>query len=107
MKELNKENFDEFSRKNRVAVIDFWAPWCAPCLTMKPVLEELEREVNNVAFGKINVDENVELAQKFRIMSIPTFSILVNSEERDRIIGVVQKEEVKERIERYKGTFSP
>ncbi len=107
MNAVNEENFEDFVKKNRVAVVDFWAPWCMPCKALEPVIEELEKEMNSVAFGKVNVDENVSLARKFGIMSIPTILIFFNGEEADRIIGYVSKEEIKERIARYSGNLSP
>ena len=107
MKELKQEEFDDFIRKNRIAVIDFWAPWCMPCLALSPVLEELENEFDGVAFAKVNVDRNVDLARQFGIMSIPTIIIFVNGKEADRIIGLVSKEELRERILTYSGSFSP
>ncbi len=96
--ELNKESFQEFVKKNGVCVIDFWAPWCAPCKMIEPILEELEEEMNGIAFGKVNTDENQELAMKYGIMSIPTLLIFKNGELADMLIGVVPKEEIKERI---------
>jgi thioredoxin 1 len=107
MNVINEENFEDFVKKNKVAVIDFWAPWCMPCRALAPIMEELEKEMDSVAFGKVNVDENVSLARKFGIMSIPTILIFLNGEEVDRIIGYVSKGEIKERIARYSGNFSP
>ncbi|RLF51029.1 MAG: thioredoxin [Thermoplasmata archaeon] len=107
MKELNQDEFDDFLGKNRIAVVDFWAPWCMPCLAMAPILEELDKELNDIAFAKVNVDKNVDLARQYGIMSIPTIIIFVNGREVDRIIGMVPKEELKERILTYSGSFLP
>lgn len=107
MKELNQDEFDDFLGKNGIAVVDFWAPWCMPCLAMAPILEELDKELNDIAFAKVNVDKNVDLARQYGIMSIPTIIIFVNGREVDRIIGVVPKEELKERILTYSGSFLP
>ncbi len=107
MKELNQEEFDDFIRQNKIAVIDFWAPWCMPCLALSPILKELENEFDGVAFAKVNVDRNVDLARQFGIMSIPTIIIFVDGKEADRIIGLVPKEELRERILTYSGSFSP
>jgi len=98
MMELNSNNFQEFLRGNKIAVIDFWAPWCSPCRALEPILKEVEKEMGNVSFGKVNVDENMELAQYYGIRSIPTLIIFVNGKERDRIIGYVAKEDIVERI---------
>ena len=98
MIDLDETNFDEYTQKNTKIIIDFWAPWCGPCEVMGPILEEIENEVDSIIFAKVNVDENITLARKFGIMSIPTFIVVVNNQEVDRIVGVVQKEELKERI---------
>ena len=107
MKQVDEQNFQEFLQQGKVIVVDFWAPWCMPCLTMAPILEEIEREIKDVSFGKINVDENVPIAQKFMIMSIPTLIFFQNGKEVDRLIGLVEKNEIKEKIARYSGSLSP
>lgn len=97
MKELNGKEFYEFIKNNKIAIIDFWAPWCMPCLALSPILKELEKEMS-IPFGKLNVDENIEIAKEFGIMSIPTLIIFLDGKEVDRLIGVMPKEEIKERI---------
>ncbi len=105
MKELNGEEFYKFVR-NKIAVVDFWAPWCMPCLVLSPVLEELEKEME-IPFGKVNVDENIDIAREFGIMSIPTIIIFSNGEEVERIVGALPKEEIKEKINYYRGNLFP
>ena len=71
--EVNESNFKEFTgEKDRLVVLDFWAEWCGPCRMLAPVLEEIGTEYPEVAFGKVNVDEEAGLAQMFGIVSIPT-----------------------------------
>ena len=98
--ELTTENFQEFVKNNNVVLVDFWAEWCAPCLMITPVIEELEREMDGVKFVKLNVDENPEIASMFGIMSIPTLMIFRRGEVVDMVVGVVAKDTLKERIER-------
>jgi len=76
-----------------IKVLDFWAGWCPPCKIMAPIVEELENELKGkVVFEKINVDSNPQLAQKYNVMSIPTFIVLVDNVEVDRQIGALSKE---------------
>lgn len=84
-----------------VALVDFWAPWCGPCIPMLPVVEEIANEFEGKAkVGKINVDEEPTLARKFGVMSIPTFKILKNGEEVASIVGGVAKEKLTAEIEK-------
>ncbi|RLF41226.1 MAG: thioredoxin [Thermoplasmata archaeon] len=100
MKELSNDTFDGFLKKNEKVAVDFWAPWCMPCLAMAPVFEEMEKEMNGISFGKVNVDENGELAQRFGIMSIPTLIFFSKGAEVDRIVGAFSKRELKEWLTR-------
>ena len=75
-----------------VKLLDFWAPWCGPCRIMNPILEELEKELGDkVEIVKINVDEKPDEAQKFGVMSIPTYVVLKDEKEVGRKIGVTAK----------------
>ncbi|MEM3226458.1 MAG: thioredoxin domain-containing protein, partial [Saccharolobus sp.] len=69
---LDSKNFDEFIKNNQVAVVDFWAEWCAPCLILAPVIEELAKDYPQVGFGKLNSDENPDIAARYGVMSLPT-----------------------------------
>jgi len=91
--EVTDASFKDFLRSNRVAVIDFWAPWCGPCRMIAPVVKELAREMaGKVAFGKMNVDENRRTAGMLGIMSIPTVMVFRDGKPVDAVIGAVPKQ---------------
>lgn len=78
-----------------IKIIDFWAPWCGPCQMMKPVVEEVEKELEGkVAVEKVNVDENGAEAAKFGVMGIPTMVFLKDDKEVARKVGYTPKEEL-------------
>lgn len=86
--EVNESNFKEFTgEKDRLVVIDFWAEWCGPCRMLAPVLEEIGTEYPEVAFGKVNVDEEAGLAQMFGIVSIPTLVFMKNGKIIKKSVG--------------------
>ena len=86
--EVNESNFKEFTgEKDRLVVLDVWAEWCGPCRMLAPVLEEIEAEYPEVAFGKVNVDEEAGLAQMFKIVSIPTLVFMKNGEIIKKSVG--------------------
>ncbi len=92
---ITKENFDaEVMQADKPVIIDFWAAWCGPCQMMGPVVEELADEIQDVKFGKINVDEQPELAAKFGVMSIPTFIMMKDGKEVKKTMGAMPKSEL-------------
>ena len=93
---LTKDNFETEVLKSTVPVlVDFWATWCGPCQMLAPTIEEIANEYEGkVKVGKINVDEQPELAMKFKIMSIPTLLMFKNGEVSDKMIGFVPKEQI-------------
>ena len=90
--------FKNFIEKGTVA-IDFFAQWCMPCLMMAPIFEEMsERFKGKIKFAKVNVDDNQELASKFKVMSIPTTIIFKEGKEVKRFIGAMQAEDLENKI---------
>ena len=74
---INRENFnEEVLRSDKAVLLDLWASWCGPCRMVGPILEEIARERPDIKVGKINVDEQQELASAFRVMSIPTLVVM-------------------------------
>jgi thioredoxin 2 len=91
----------EVERSPLPVVVDLWAPWCGPCRTMAPVLEELAAELTGrVRFAKLNVDENPATASRFNVRSIPTLVVMKNGREVDRIVGAQPKATIAQRLER-------
>lgn len=97
---LTDQNFDEEVLQSDVPVlVDFWAPWCGPCQIMGPVIEELAGEMEGKAkVGKLNVDESQEKAGAYGVSSIPTIIIFRGGKEVERLIGVQQKDALKEKL---------
>lgn len=97
---LTNENFQNEVLKSEVPVlVDFWAAWCGPCRMVAPIIEEIAKEyTGKVKVGKINVDEQPELASAFRIASIPTIMIFKNGKIIDTIIGYQSKERLVQQL---------
>ena len=100
--ELTDSKFREMIKNNPLVVVDCWAPWCAPCYMVAPILEELAREyAGRISFGKLNVDENKSVALEHQIMSIPTLLVFKNGKLVDRIIGAMPKKILEPKITQH------
>jgi thioredoxin 1 len=93
---ITKENFEkEVLQSAKPVLVDFWAPWCRPCLMVSPLVEEISEERSeNLKVGKINVDEQPELASKYGIVSIPALILFADGKLKDSMIGAVPKENI-------------
>ncbi len=97
--ELTTQNFDSTVSKG-ITLIDFWAQWCAPCHLMTPILDEIARTYNSeVTVAKVNVDDAMELAQRFQISAIPTLLVIKDGRVFRKFIGVTQKKELAKAID--------
>ncbi len=97
---ITNENFEkEVLGADKPVVVDFWAPWCGPCRMMGPILEEFAKEFEGkYIVGKVNVDDEEELAGRFNVMSIPTIKVFKNGQETASALGVQPKEKLIELI---------
>ncbi len=93
--EVTLENFDKIvlNAKNKV-ILDFWASWCGPCKMLAPIIEEIANERTDITVGKVNVDEQPDLASKFGIFSIPTLIVFENGKEVNKAVGYMDKDQV-------------
>ena len=92
---INKNNFqNEVLNSEKKVLLDFWAPWCGPCLMVVPIVEEIADERPDIKVGKINVDEEVELASQFGIMSIPTLVVIEKGKIVNQAMGARPKEAI-------------
>ena len=95
VKVFNEENFeDEVLKSNETVLVDFYADWCGPCKAMSPIIDEIAEETTTAKVGKVNVDENSELAIKYDVASIPTIMVFKNGEPFKTFIGLTEKEKI-------------
>lgn len=101
VKQINEAEFEaEVLKSEKPVLVDFYADWCGPCKMIAPVLEKLSETLDTVAFAKINVDDNPNLAQKYQVMSIPNLIVFKNGEPAERAIGMQSLEALKALVEK-------
>ena len=97
---INSQEFDN-TIESGVVVVDFFATWCGPCKMLSPVIDELSGELENVNFVKVDIDQSMDLAQEFKIVSVPTLKVFKNGEEVDTLMGFMPKEVLKSKVEAH------
>jgi len=89
---ITKQNFDEeVLKSDKIVLLDFWASWCGPCKMVSPILEEIANENTDIKVGKVNVDEQPELASAFEVMSIPTLVVMKDGKAIKNMVGARPK----------------
>lgn len=98
---ITNDNYEnEVIKSEKTVLLDFWAEWCGPCRMLSPTVDEIAQERGDIKVGKINVDDEPELAERFGIMSIPTLAIVKDGEIVEQSVGVRPKEDIIEMIEK-------
>lgn len=94
---ITKENFEsEVINSDKTVLVDFWASWCGPCKMIGPIVEEVSEEVTDAKICKVNVDEQPDLASRFKVMSIPTLIVFKDGKEVKKSTGLISKSEILE-----------
>ncbi len=103
MQEINDDNFqEEVLNSSDVVLVDFWAPWCKPCMMLSPIIDGLSVECSGKAkFCKMNIDESPKTAESLGIMSIPTLKLFKAGKEVDELVGLQSKESIHELLEKH------
>ena len=93
-KELTTENFKEEVASEQKTLVDFWAPWCGPCKMLSPIVDEIAETATDFKVGKVNVDEQMDIAREFSIAAIPTLLVFQNGKVINKSVGLLTKDEV-------------
>jgi thioredoxin 1 len=102
MREVTDASFeDDVLRAAGPVVVDFWAPWCGPCRAIHPILEQFEQEQSAISFVKLNVDENMQTAARYNVLSIPTVMLFEDGEPRETVIGARPRAHFERAFERW------
>ena len=97
---ITKENFEELViRSNKTVLLDFWAPWCGPCRMVAPIVEEIAGEREDLLLGKVNVDEEMELAMQFGVSSIPTLVVMKDGQAVAQAVGYRPKADIEKLLD--------
>ncbi len=96
---INLNNFNEVVNSGKTVLLDFYADWCGPCRMVSPIVHEIADERKDIIVGKVNVDEQEDLAQKFRVFSIPTLVVVSDGEVIEQAVGYRSKEQILSMLE--------
>ncbi|MGI0081233.1 MAG: thioredoxin family protein [Nitrososphaerales archaeon] len=97
--ELNSSNFDSILRNSKRMFVDFWAPWCKPCVTMNPLIERVADRHNSIIFAKVNVEEHNDIATRYHISSIPSYVFFRDSHPSSSRIGAMSEAELEKMVQ--------
>lgn len=94
---ITKDNFDEeILQSDKTVLVDFWAGWCGPCKMLGPIVDQIAEEHPEIKVGKVNIDEEPDLAIQYKVMNIPTLLVFKNGELANQSVGVISKTEILE-----------
>jgi len=103
MLELTEQNFEEHVLNSQQPVlVDFWAPWCGPCKMLEPTVDEVANEMSDIVVGKVNIDEQSGLAQRYSVMSVPTLLFFKGGQVMDQMVGVQDKASITTKLNELK-----
>ena len=100
VKELTNSTFDQAVKDNKWMVIDYYATWCAPCSMLSPIVEKVSEEFEDVAFYKVDIDDNMELASNFHVVSIPTLLFFKDGEAMNEVVGYVPEDQLTDELKK-------